>query len=202
MTDSSQSHWDGVYGVKAEDAVSWYEPAPTLSLDLVARIGAPMDAAVIDIGGGLSRLADELVAAGHTDVTVLDISEEAIRKRGERGGPVRGIVADITAWGPERRYGVWHDRAALHFLTREEDRAAYRRALIEGLTHDGEAIIATFAPDGPERCSGLQVRRYGREDIEGFLGEAFVVVESGVFDHVTPSGATQKFHFARLRRRA
>ncbi|MCE3288527.1 MAG: Methyltransferase type 12, partial [Caulobacter sp.] len=164
--------------------------------------GAGKDAPVIDIGGGLSRLADELVLAGHTDVTVLDISAEAIRKRADRDGPVAGIVADITRWRPERRYAVWHDRAVLHFLTREEDRAAYRRALTEGLAEDGEAIIATFAPDGPERCSGLPVRRYGREDIEAFLGKAFVVVESGGFDHVTPGGATQRFHFARLCRRA
>lgn len=200
MNDGARGHWDEVYGTKAADAVSWYEPAPERSLALVRAAGTARTAPVIDIGGGLSQLADELVAGGYLDVSVLDISAEAIRRRGDRGAPVHGIVADITTWRPERRYAVWHDRAVLHFLTQEADRAAYRRALLEGLADDGEAIIATFAPDGPERCSGLAVRRYGREDIQAFLGDAFDIVGSETFDHRTPGGATQRFHVARLRR--
>lgn len=197
-----QGHWEGIYGTKAETDVSWFEAEPELSLDLVRRTGASPKDAIIDIGGGLSRLADALVAAGHEDVTVLDISEAAIRKRAERGGPVKGIVADITAWTPERRYRVWHDRAVLHFLTDEGDRDAYRRALLAGLEPGGEAIIATFATTGPDRCSGLPVRRYGPGDLDAFLGDAFDIVESFEFDHSTPSGGVQRFHVGRLRLRA
>lgn len=202
MTVVQQDHWDGVYDAKDEAEVSWFEPAPRLSLDLIGRTNAPLDTAIIDIGGGLSRLADALVETGHSDVTVLDISEQAVRKRGERGGTVRGIVADITTWRPERRYRVWHDRAVLHFLIDESDRDAYRHALLAALESDGQAIIATFAPTGPERCSGLPVRRYGREDLAAFLGEAFEVVESFEFDHVTPQQNIQRFHVGRLQRRS
>ena len=202
MTVVQQDHWDGVYDAKDEAEVSWFEPAPRLSLDLIGRTNAPLDTAIIDIGGGLSRLADALVETGHSDVTVLDISEQAVRKRGERGGTVRGIVADITTWRPERRYRVWHDRAVLHFLIDESDRDAYRHALLAALESDGQAIIATFAPTGPERCSGLPVRRYGREDLAAFLGEAYEVVVSFEFDHVTPQQNIQRFHVGRLQRRS
>ncbi len=196
-----QGHWNTVYGTKADDDVSWFEAAPALSLDLIRKTDVPADAPVVDIGGGLSHLADALVEAGHTDVTVLDISREAIRKRAERGGAVQGIVTDITAWTPERRYRVWHDRAVLHFLTDETDRAAYRRALLAGLEPGGQVIIATFAPSGPEQCSGLPVRRYGRGDLETWLGDGFDMVESFEFDHVTPAQRVQRFHVGRLTRR-
>ncbi len=196
-----QGHWNTVYGTKAETDVNWFEAKPELSFDLIRRTGASREDAVIDIGGGLSRLADALVAAGCGDVTVLDISEEAIRKRAERCRVVKGIVADITVWEPQRRYRVWHDRAVLHFLTEDDDRAAYRRALLSALEPDSQAIIATFAPSGPERCSGLPVRRYGREDIEAFLGNTFDIIESFEFDHLTPAGGVQRFHVGRLRRR-
>lgn len=202
MTDSRQCHWDGVYETRAETDVSWFEATPELSLDLIQRTSVPLDAAIIDVGGGLSHLADALVELGRSDVTVLDISETAIAKLDRHGERVLGIVADITAWIPDRRYRVWHDRAVLHFLTGDEDRAAYKRALLAGLEPDGQVIIATFAPSGPERCSGLPVRRYGREDLEAFLGDAFDVIESFAFDHVTPSGGVQRFHVGRLQRRA
>lgn len=193
-----QGHWNSVYGTKAETDVSWFEAEPELSLDLIRRADVSSDDAIIDIGSGLSQMADALCEVGHTDVTVLDISEEAIRKRAERGGAVKGIVADITAWTPQRRYRVWHDRAVLHFLTGDDDRAGYKRALLAGLEPGGQAIIATFAPSGPERCSGLPVRRYGREDLEAFLGDAFDILESFEFDHVTPAGSVQRFHVGRL----
>ncbi|MDP1737824.1 MAG: class I SAM-dependent methyltransferase [Caulobacter sp.] len=201
MTDSRQCHWDGVYETRAEDEVSWFEVTPGASLDLIRRTNVPLDAAIIDVGGGLSHLAGTLVANGYSDVTVLDISDVAIRQLAARHQAVKGLVADITDWTPKRRYQVWHDRAVLHFLTDEADRAAYRRALLAGLEPGGQAIIATFAPTGPDRCSGLPVRRYGREDLEAFLGDAFLMVESFEFDHVTPAGRVQRFHVGRLRRK-
>lgn len=200
MTDSRQCHWDGVYETRPEDEVSWFEATPGASLDLVRRTNVSLDAAIIDVGGGLSHLAGTLVANGYSDVTVLDISDVAIRQLAARHQTVKGLVADITDWTPGRRYQVWHDRAVLHFLTDEADRAGYRRALLAGLEPGGQAIIATFAPTGPDRCSGLPVRRYGREDLEAFLGDTFQMVESFEFDHVTPAGRVQRFHFGRLQR--
>ena len=134
MTDSRQCHWDGVYATRAETDVSWFEATPELSLDLIHRTNVPLDAAIIDVGGGLSHLADALVERGHSDVTVLDISETAIGKLDRHGGRVLGIAADITAWTPERRYRVWHDRAVLHFLTDDDDRCD--RLFIAPLTEE------------------------------------------------------------------
>jgi len=199
------AHWDKVFASRGEAEVSWYEAEPTTSLEMVGRSGVDRSAPIIDVGGGIARLVDRLREEGYSDLTVLDISAEAIRRLLERqpeGAPVEGIVADITAWRPPRRYALWHDRAVLHFLTEESDRAGYRRTLMEALAPGGTAIIMTFAPEGPERCSGLPVRRYGRHDLEAFLGDAFALEESLAFDHPTPGGAHQRFHAARLRRLA
>lgn len=198
------AHWDQVYSAKAADSVSWFEASPQQSLGLIARTEAPKSAAIVDVGGGLSRLAGALVEAGYTDVTVLDISAEAINlllSSQAAGVPVQGLVADVTQWRPARPYAVWHDRAVLHFLTDDDDRDAYRATLDATLAADGQGVIATFAPSGPERCSGLTVRRYGRADLEAFLGGGFSMLESYEFDHATPSGTVQRFHVGRFRRR-
>ncbi len=200
---SRQLHWDKVYETKGEDQVSWFEPEPTLSLDLIARTGAAKTDAIIDVGAGTSRLPEILVRDGYTDITVLDVSEQAIGKmlaRQPAGSPVRGIVADIATWQPERSYSVWHDRAVLHFLLDDAERDGYRRALLAALKPGGQAIIATFAPTGPERCSGLPVRRYGAADLQALFGDALSLEESFEFDHPTPGGAIQRFHVARLKR--
>lgn len=198
-----QRHWDEVYATKAADTVSWYEETPRVSLEMIAATGVGKDAAVLDVGGGLSRLADHLVQSGWTDVTVLDLSAEAISRSAARvgvGSTVRGIVADVTTWTPDRAYAVWHDRAVLHFLIDEPDRARYRDTLRAALAPGGHAIISTFAPSGPERCSGLPVRRYAAEDLDAFLGSGFSREEALEFEHRTPSGATQCFVAARYRR--
>ena len=200
----SSTHWNDVYATKAEDAVSWFEELPERSLAMVAQTGVGKGDPVIDIGGGLSRLADALLAEGYTDVSVLDISREAIdRLIARNGGDARltGMVSDITAFEPPRRYALWHDRAVLHFLTGEADRAAYRAALMAGLAPGGHLVVATFAPDGPEKCSGLPVRRYGLDDFDAFFGPQFTRVSDERFTHVTPSGAEQRFQAAHYRRR-
>ncbi|MDR5728491.1 MAG: class I SAM-dependent methyltransferase [Terriglobia bacterium] len=200
---SPRQHWDDVYGRKAENEVSWFEALPSRSLELIEQTGADRSAPIIDIGGGLSRLADALVAEGYSDVTVLDISSEAIRRllaRQKASTLVRGIVSDVTVWQPDRIYAVWHDRAVLHFLIDEADRAVYRAKLLAALAPQGHVIIATFAPSGPERCSGLPVRRYGREDLRSWLGNEFTLLDSFEFDHTTPSGAVQRFHVGRFQR--
>jgi hypothetical protein len=211
MPDYSAGHWDAVYRTRGEAAVSWYERQPEISLRLIERTGVPKDAPVLDVGGGLSRLPESLLAAGHRDITVLDISGEAIRRllarqadhapgEGRVEGPVKGIVADITRWRPRRSYAIWHDRAVLHFLTGEADRIAYRDTLLAALRPQGHAIIATFAPSGPERCSGLPVRRYDAQALGLLLGEGFALRDSFEFDHHTPAGNIQRFHVGWLQR--
>lgn len=197
-------HWESVYSTKAEDETSWHETAPAASLRFINRRLSGKDAAIIDVGGGQSRLVDHLLASGFSDVSVLDISGHALaaarRRLGDRAARVRWIEADILEWTPARRYGVWHDRAVLHFLTEKEHRALYRRALIAATEEGACVVISTFALDGPERCSGLPVMRYSAQTLAEALGPAFRLEESAHEDHVTPSGAVQKFLFARFTR--
>ena len=202
-TDGTRKHWDEVYATKPDNEVSWHEPVPRMSLDMIAATGLPRTAAILDVGGGLSRLTDHLIADGYHDLTVLDISDEAIRRLHERHGPespVTGVVADITTWRPQQIYDIWHDRAVLHFLTTEADQAAYRTALLAALRPGGHAVIATFAPTGPERCSGLPVQRYGFEELSRLLGGAFRLCHAFELDHATPGGRTQRFHVGRFER--
>jgi trans-aconitate methyltransferase len=165
MNDSSrQHHWEKVYTTKGESEVSWFQETPAPSLELIELVGAIPGSAIIDIGGGASHLVNSLVSRGYEDVTVLDLSAAALaaaRSRiGDKANRVAWITADVTTWQPSRTYDVWHDRAAFHFLTEPNDQAAYIARLRRALRVGGHAIIATFALDGPERCSGLMVSRY------------------------------------------
>jgi trans-aconitate methyltransferase len=184
--------------------VSWFQETPALSLELIERVGAMQSSAIIDIGGGASRLVDHLTSRGYEDVTVLDLSAAALasaRSRiGDKANRVRWMAADVTTWQPSRTYDVWHDRAALHFLTERDDQAAYVARLRRALRVGGNAIIATFAPDGPERCSGLTVSRYDANALATTLGDGFDLVDTRRHDHTTPRGAVQKFQFSTFRR--
>ncbi len=204
MTDAGRErHWNDVYRTKGDNDVSWFEEVPRLSLELIGQ-HASQDAAVIDIGGGASRLPDALLAAGYSDVTVLDISAEALAKARERveqaGGSAQWIVSDVTQWRPERAYDLWHDRAAFHFLTDVADQAAYRAVLDAALRSGGTAIIATFAPDGPEKCSGLPVARHDGASIAAALGSGFSLEQELRHEHHTPWGRVQKFQFSVFRK--
>lgn len=195
-------HWDQAYGTRGAEGVSWYEPSARMSLGLVAELGVPLETAVVDVGGGTSTLAGELVARGYTDVTVLDLSAVAItsaQERSPRG--VKWLHQDVLGWHPERPYGLWHDRAVLHFFTAEADRQAYRRVLDDAVELGGHVVLGTFAPDGPDRCSGLPVRRYGAQDLRAYLGADYVCVIERRAEHVTPGGAVQPFTWAAFRRR-
>ncbi len=204
MDRDRSGHWENVYSSKGEAEVSWFQEDPAPSLALIAAAGVTLAAAVIDIGGGASRLVDALLARGHGDVTVLDLSapalEAARRRLGPTGDAVHWIVADVTTWQPPCRYDVWHDRAAFHFLTDPADRAAYVAALTAALPPGGHAVIATFAPDGPERCSGLPVMRYDGESLAAVLGAGFARLETVAHSHLTPWGAAQSFQFSLFRR--
>jgi trans-aconitate methyltransferase len=199
-----QLHWNTTYETKAQDGVSWYQDSPEPSLALVAEFAYEKGSPIIDIGGGASRLVDHLIQAGFDDVTVLDISEAALETARERlgseGAAVDWIVSDIRTWRPARRYGVWHDRAALHFLVEKADRDAYLAKLTQALAPDGHAIIGTFAPDGPERCSGLPVQRYDSFALAETLGSHFTQVRTLRHAHVTPWGSPQSFQFSVFRR--
>jgi SAM-dependent methyltransferase len=206
QSEGRQVHWEGVYTKKGENEVSWFQENPAPSLELIAQVGATSASAIIDIGGGASRLVDNLVERGFEDVTVLDLSEaalEAARARlGDRAAQVHWIVADATVWEPLRAYDIWHDRAAFHFLTEDRDRAAYVARLELALKVGGYAIIATFALDGPERCSGLPVVRYDPVSLGQTLGRAFQLVDARRHAHATPWGTEQLFQFSVFRRRS
>ncbi|MBL8607578.1 MAG: class I SAM-dependent methyltransferase [Myxococcales bacterium] len=205
MTEHDPSaHWSAVYRDKAHDAVSWYQRAPGASLALVRAAGLPAGARILDVGAGASTLADALVDGGY-DLTLLDVASPALEvtraRLGDRASKVRFVVADVTAWQPDATWDLWHDRAVFHFLVDPSARAAYVRALSAAVAPGGQAVIGAFAPDGPERCSGLPVRRYSPEGLAAELGDAFSLVEAAREVHVTPWGAEQRFAFARLARR-
>jgi SAM-dependent methyltransferase len=204
QSESRQAHWQNVYTKKGENEVSWFQENPAPSLELIAQVGATPTSAIIDIGGGASRLVDNLVELGFRDVTVLDLSEAALEaaksRLGGRAAQVHWIVADATVWEPEKVYEIWHDRAAFHFLTEERDRAAYVARLERALKVGGYAVIATFALDGPERCSGLPVVRYDPVSLGQTLGRAFQLVDTRRHTHATPWGSDQSFQFSVFRR--
>ena len=203
-SETRQAHWDNAYATKGETGVSWFEDTPALSLELIRRARANAKSSVIDIGGGASRLVDALLREGVGRVTVLDLSPAALdaarARLGAAAGDVEWIVADVTDWKPERRHDIWHDRAAFHFLTETDARAAYVENLHAALRPEGHAIIGTFAPDGPERCSGLPVLRYDPAELAGVLGPSFKLVDQRRHVHTTPWGSTQAFQFSLLKR--
>jgi len=199
-------HWEGVYSTKGENEVSWFQENPAASIELIKATGAGKHAAIVDIGGGASHLVDALLKDGFSSLTVLDLSAAALEAARKRIGPaaaeVEWIVADVTQWKPGRSFDVWHDRAAFHFLTEPDDRAAYLDCLRSGLRVGGQAIIATFALDGPEKCSGLPVQRYDSGRLAETLGPSFEPIETKAEAHKTPWNSVQSFQFSRFRRRS
>lgn len=195
---SSKEHWEQVYATKPATGVSWYAPHLARSLDLIARGAADLDARIIDVGGGASTLVDDLVGRGHRAVTVLDLSEQALgvaRDRlGARAGMVTWVAADVTtAELPEAHYDVWHDRAVFHFLTDASARRRYVAQVRRSVKPGGHAIVATFGPGGPERCSGLDVVRYDEGALHSEFGASFLQVDSVREVHETPWGSEQQF---------
>lgn len=199
-----ESHWSAVYRTKPSDSVSWYQPAPEPSLRALERFGVPSSASLIDVGSGASNLVDALIERGWSDLTVLDIAAPALElakaRLGQTAARVHWQVADITSWVPDRRYDVWHDRAVFHFLTEADQRERYQRALLAGVAPGGLVIMATFAFDGPERCSGLPVQRYDPVGLARELGPAVQLVDGWREEHTTPTGGRQAFNWCAFRR--
>lgn len=203
MTEASD-HWDDIYEHPAADSVSWFQAkAKMISLELFDAIQLRKDAPIVDVGAGASQFVDELCGRGYTDLTVLDLSARALELTSNRIAPhvVTTIIADVTRWQPPRRYSFWHDRAVFHFLTEREQRAAYRSAMADGLAERAHVILATFALDGPERCSGLPVQRYAVEHLADEFSDLLRFVAARREKHITPSGAEQAFVYAQFVRR-
>jgi SAM-dependent methyltransferase len=198
---TTRDHWDDVYARKAPGEVSWYRPSLDRSLRFIDDLGLPRDAPLIDVGGGASTLADDLLARGYTDVTVLDVSAKALGvaadRIGVRAADIEWIAADVTEVAlPPAAYALWHDRAVFHFLVDDELRRRYVATCRAAVRPGGHILVATFGLDGPERCSGLPVRRYDAGQLHAALGTDLRLVAEATESHVTPWGATQQFCYA------
>jgi 2-polyprenyl-3-methyl-5-hydroxy-6-metoxy-1,4-benzoquinol methylase len=196
----AKTHWEKVYASNAPEAVSWYRPHLETSLALIERAADGYSASIIDVGGGESTLADDLLARGYEDITVLDVSQTAVdvtkKRLGLAAEQIHWLVADITEAHLEPgAYDVWHDRAVFHFLTASDHRTAYVRQVSHAVKPGGHVIISTFGPEGPTKCSGLDVLRYDAESLHDQFGVRFRLVESSKELHHTPFGTTQQFLF-------
>jgi len=201
---AGKAHWEAVYGSTAPDALSWYRAHLERSLHLIEQSCPDKSVSIIDVGGGESTLVDDLLDRGYRTLTVLDISEKALKVAQQRLGPrskhVAWIAADITTANlPAQTYDMWHDRAVFHFLTDARDRAAYVRLVTTSVKIRGHVIVATFGPEGPTKCSGLDVVRYDAESLHGEFGTAFKLERSATEIHQTPFGTTQQFIYCLCR---
>jgi SAM-dependent methyltransferase len=199
-----EAHWDAVYRDRGTEEVSWFQSTPTVSIGLIRRLNVPHDAAILDVGGGASTLIDVLLADGFSDLTVLDISEvalKALRRRLAAEAPVKLFHGDLLGWTPERHFDVWHDRAVFHFLVDDDDRRKYLELLRRALRKGGHVIVGTFAEDGPRYCSGLRVARYTLEALSDIFRTDFDIVEHEHEQHTTPAGVVQPFNWLAARRR-
>jgi SAM-dependent methyltransferase len=202
-----KAHWDQIHAAKPQTELSWYRPHVERSLELVDLAGMPRSAEIIDVGGGVSTLVDDLLARGYEHLTVLDVSYVALgQARGRLGksaDKVSWISGDITTLElPVAHYDLWHDRALFHFLTEKSDRDRYVNSLLAALKPGGRVILAAFAPDGPRRCSGLDVVRYSAKELWCHLGNDFQLLRSIDELHMTPSGSPQKFVYALFKKRS
>ncbi|HEX2785149.1 MAG TPA: class I SAM-dependent methyltransferase [Ilumatobacteraceae bacterium] len=198
------NHWDDIYATRPSTELSWHQGDPQISLRLIEQITHGQPAVIIDIGAGTSLLVDQLVACRFTDVTVIDVSDLAlavVRQRlGAHAKEVTFVPSDITTWTPDRRYDIWHDRAVFHFLTEQTDRDRYVAIASDAVRGGGSVVLATFAEDGPTRCSGLPVCRYTADELATVFSPAFSLIEHEREEHVTPSGINQSFTWVVLQR--
>jgi len=200
MNTPRKPHWEHVYTTKDSVDVSWYQPVPARSLDLIRSTGVSKQAPILDVGGGASTLVDNLLDAGYQDISIMDIASSAIEQArarlGARANQATWIVSDVTEFEPSRPYAVWHDRAVFHFLTEAADRERYLDVLRKALQPRGHFLLATFGEDGPERCSGLQVQRYSVEMLKVLLEPDFRLRAFELEEHCTPTGAPQEFLYS------
>lgn len=202
---NQKAHWEQIYTTRRSDSVGWYAPHLATSLAWITNLDLAPQAPIIDVGGGASTLVDDLLAAGHSDITVLDIAEQALStlkdRLGDKAGRVTWLTGDITAIQlPIAQYALWHDRAVFHFLTLPEQQQAYREQLLSALRPGGHLLIGTFAPEAPAQCSGLPVQRYSVEQLSETLGTGFELQRQRKEMHVTPGGVEQMYLYCLYRR--
>jgi ubiquinone/menaquinone biosynthesis C-methylase UbiE len=200
-----KQHWEQIYTSKVSDTVSWFQEHADLSARLIRTTGLGTDAAIIDVGGGASRLVDDLVAEGYSDLSVLDLSSAALavakQRLGKQADAIHWLEGDVTSVElPPHRFDIWHDRAVFHFLTDPADRQAYVGQVMRAVRPGGHVIVATFGEDGPEKCSGLPVMRYRPESLHAEFGDDFLLVEHEKEAHHTPSGIVQQFVYCYCRK--
>lgn len=193
-----KEHWQDIYATKGMQEVSWFQKVPEISLDLIQKVAPNKDASIIDVGGGDGFLVDNLLELGYTNITVLDISENAINRAKQRLGnideKVKWVISDITNFLPEKKYDVWHDRAVFHFLTEQKDKAKYKTLVNKSI--NDYFVLATFSDEGPNKCSGLEICKYSELDLKKQFDNSFKVIESFKKNHSTPFNTTQNFIFS------
>ncbi|MBT4881266.1 MAG: methyltransferase [Flavobacteriales bacterium] len=193
-----KEHWQDIYATKGMQEVSWFQKVPEISLDLIQKVAPNKDASIIDVGGGDGFLVDNLLELGYTNITVLDISENAINRAKQRLGnideKVKWVISDITNFLPEKKYDVWHDRAVFHFLTEQKDIAKYKTLVNKSI--NDYFVLATFSDEGPNKCSGLEICKYSELDLKKQFDNSFKVIESFKKNHSTPFNTTQNFTFS------
>lgn len=204
-TNTRKDHWEQVYQNKQLTEVSWYQPNPQTSLHFIEAAALAKNDAIIDVGGGDGFLVDHLLERGYTDVTVLDISETSINRAktrlGEKAGLVKWIVADASDFHPDRKYALWHDRAAFHFLTEEKQIANYSATVENFILKNGHLIIGTFSEHGPTKCSGLEIQQYNETTLYQHFENHFDRINCLRVDHLTPSKSSQNFLFCSFRKK-
>ena len=201
---STKAHWDKAWQGADPATKSWYQEEAGHSLEMIEASAIAHGEAIIDVGGGASVLVDTLLARGFENLSVLDISKAALQSAQARLGPranaVKWLCEDATCWTPAHPFRLWHDRAVFHFLTEAEDRQKYRDIAKASLVPGGHMIMATFAMDGPEKCSGLTIRRYSAQSMAAELGDGFTLIDDSIEDHTTPGGTIQRFQYCRFLR--
>ena len=203
MTMSRKEYWDHVYETRSPTELSWFQPVPSRSMTMIRDTGVPTEAPIIDVGAGVSTLVDVLLNSDYTNISVLEISVSAIaecRMRiGDDASRVKWLQADVLEWGPEERYYLWHDRAVFHFMTDQAHANNYLETMRTALVPGGYFVLATFGPEGPDRCSGMDVQRYSIEQLTKLLEDSFDLTSYETEDHTTPTGNVQQFLYSTWR---
>lgn len=201
MNNERKNHWEKIYAEKSPAQVSWTQKEPSTSIDFVKTTSLPMDAPIIDVGGGESHLVDRLIELGYSDITVLDISKNALercqQRLGKKAEKVEWIVADITQFQPSRSYALWHDRAVFHFLTHENDIKTYKKLVRNYLDHS--LILSAFSLKGPLKCSGLPIQQYDSAGLASLFAPQFELVHHQEEIHHTPFNTTQAFIYTHFK---
>lgn len=206
MLSTQQQHWNTVYNTKSEEEVSWFQPYPKSSMEFIELFNLPLDARIIDVGGGDSRFVDALLEKGYRNIDILDISSAALEKTkkrlGDKASNINWIVSDITAFEPTKQYDFWHDRAAFHFLTTEEQINTYVSIAEDALKDGGYLVLGTFSENGPKKCSGLEIRQYSEASMSARFEVWFERIKCIKEGHTTPSHTVQDFLFCSFKKYA